>query len=56
MNGKMLGLNPSKSNGFQIGQTRYPRPKGRVSLQSDMEVQIHAFTRIGTVTASRMLV
>ena len=55
MDRKMLGLN-SKSNGFQIGQARYPRPKGRVSLQSDMEVQIHAFTRIGTVTASRMLV
>ena len=56
MDGKMLGLNPSKSNRFQIGQARYPRPKGRASLQSDMEVQIHAFTRIGTVTASRMLV
>ena len=56
MNGKMLDLNPSKSNRFQIGQARYPRPKDSVSLQSDMEVQIHAFTRIGTVTASRMLV
>jgi len=56
MDGKMLGLNPSKSNGFQIGWTRYPRPKGRVSLQSNIEVQIHAFTRIGIVTASRMLV
>jgi len=56
MNGKILGLNSSKSNGFQIRQARYPRPKGRVSLQSDMEVQIHAFTRIGTIIASRMLV
>ena len=52
----MLGLNPSKSNRFQIGQAKYPRPKGRASLQSDMEVWIHAFTRIGMVTASRMLV
>jgi len=56
MNGNMLGLNPSKSNGFQIGRAIYPRPKDRASLQSDMEVQIHAFTRIGTVTASRILV
>jgi len=56
MDGKMLGLNPSKSNRFQIGQAKYPRPKSRAILQIDIEVQIHAFTRIGIVTASRMLV
>ena len=44
MDGKMLGLNPSKSNGFQIGQARYPRLKGRASFQSDMEAQIHTIT------------
>ena len=53
---KVLGLNPSKSNRFQIGQARYPRPKDRTSLQSDMEVQIHVFTGIGTVIASRISV
>ena len=44
MDGKMLGLDPSKSNGFQIGQARYPRPKGRASFQSDIEAQIYTIT------------
>jgi len=35
---------------------KYPRSKDRASSQSNLEVQIHTFTRIDIVIASRILV